>query len=131
MPESVELIGPILELLSWVGFGVGLPLLIAGWAIAKRRCPWTRTTAEVFEAGGFKGIRWSDSENSPHLTLHTAEQTSGWEPGTEVVLHYDACHPARWGLGEPREENPVLAVGWTLTAVGIICTVAGFLLMLV
>ena len=131
MPESADLIGPILELLSWVGLGAGIPLVIIGWIIAKRRCPWISTTAEVFEAGGFKGIRWSDGESAPHQTLHSDEQTSGWVPGTQVVLHYDACHPARWGLGEPREENPVRAVGWTLTGVGIFCTLAGFLLMLV
>lgn len=130
MPESADVIGAILELLTWIGFIAGIPLLLIGRAIGNRRCPWTSTTAEVFEAGGFKGVRWTDRENAPHLSLHTAEQTRELVPGTTIALHYDACHPARWGLGEPRETNPVLAVGWTLTAVGITCTLTGFILMM-
>lgn len=101
MPEPADLLGPILELMSWVGFVPGIPLIITGWVITKYRCRWASTTAEVFEAGGFKGFRSSDGANTPHPSLHSAEQTSELEPGTEVVLHYDACHPARWSLGEP------------------------------
>ena len=130
MPEATHVIGSILELLSWVGLAAGIPLVLIGRIVRRRRCAWTSTTAEVIEAGGFKGFRWSDGDNTPRLSLHSAEQTRGLEAGTEVVLHYDACHPARWGLGEPREDNPALALGWTLTAIGAGCTLIGFLLML-
>ncbi|WP_341392674.1 hypothetical protein [Arthrobacter sp. G119Y2] len=130
MPEAADVIGSILEVLSWVGLAAGLPLVLIGRTISRRRCVWISTTAEVFEAGGFKGLRWADGEGSPRQSLHTAEQTRGLEPGTEIALHYDACHPGRWGLGEPRNENPVLIVGWTLTAVGVVSTLAGFVLML-
>lgn len=130
MPEFADLIGPILDLVSWVCFVPGIPLLLCGWVVARRRCPWASTTAEVYEAGGFKGFRWSDGGNTPHLSLHTAEETRGLELGAKVVLHYDTCHPARWNLDGSRPENPVLAVGWALTGVGMVCTLAGFLLML-
>ncbi|WP_434620473.1 hypothetical protein [Arthrobacter sp. A5] len=130
MPGPADALGPILELMTWVGFVPGIPLLVAGWVVAKRRCPWTSTTAEVFEAGGYKGFRWSDGENAPHLSLHTAEETRGLEPGSEVVLHFDACHPGRWGLVPHRHDNTVMTVGWILTAVGIVCTLAGFILMM-
>ncbi|QYF90688.1 MULTISPECIES: hypothetical protein [Arthrobacter] len=130
MPEPAEFLGPVLELMSWVAFVPGIPLLIVGWAITKRRCPWTTATAEVYEAGGFKGFRWSDDANTPHLSLHTAEQTRGLETGDEILLYYDICHPARWSIRKPRNDNPVLAVGWILTAVGILCTLAGFVLMM-
>jgi hypothetical protein len=122
--------GSILEVLSWVGLAAGIPLVLIGRIISRRRCVWMTTTAEVFEAGGFTGLRWSDGEGSFRQSLHTAEQTRGLEPGTEVALHYDACHPTKWGLAEPRNENPVLIVGWTLAAVGILATLAGFILML-
>ena len=36
----------------------------------------------------------------------------------------------RGRLSMPRHENPVLIVGWILTSVGIVFTVAGFILML-
>lgn len=130
MPETVDHLGAILELMSWVGLVPGIPLVITGWVITKYRCQWTTTTAEVFEAGGFKGFRWSDAGNTSHASLHTAEHTVGLKPGAEIVLHYDVCHPTRWSLAEPRHDNPVLIVGWILTAVGIVCTLAGFVLMM-
>jgi hypothetical protein len=120
----------MLEMMSWVGFVLGIPLVIAGWIVAKRRCQWTTTTAEVFEAGGFMGFRWSDGENTPHLSLHNPTETLGLDAGTRVELHYDQCHPARWGLEPPRHENHALLIGWILTGTGILCTVAGFILML-
>lgn len=130
MSEAADVMGSILEVLSWVGLAAGIPLVLIGRIISRRRCVWITTTAEVFEAGGFTGLRWSDGEGSSRQSLHTAEQTRGLEPGTEVALHYDACHPAKWGLAEPRNENPALIVGWTLAAVGILSTLAGFILML-
>ncbi|WP_411732443.1 hypothetical protein [Paeniglutamicibacter sp.] len=123
-------LGPMLEMMSWVGFVLGIPLVIAGWIVAKRRCPWTNTTAEVFEAGGYKGFRWSDSENTPHLSLHDPAETLGLDAGTRIELHYDQCHPDRWALGPPQNDNPVLLIGWILTGTGILCTVAGFILMM-
>ncbi len=130
MPELADLLGPILELMSWIGFVPGIPLIVAGWIIARRRGPWNTATAEVFEAGGFKGFRWSDDTGAPHASLHTADQTTGLEPGAEVVLYYQARHPARWSIVQPRHDNPVLTIGWILTSVGIVCTVVGFILMM-
>lgn len=130
MTGPAAALGPMLEVMSWVGFFLGIPLLLAGWIVAKRRCRWTPTTAEVFEAGGFKGFRWSDSENTPHLSLHDPAETLGLEAGTSITLHYDQCHPARWGLETPRNENPALLTGWILTGTGILCTVVGFILMM-
>ena len=130
MPGPVEVLGPILELMTWVGFIPGIPLLIAGWMLARRRCPWTVTTAEVVEAGGFKGFRWSDGDDTSHLSLLTAEETKGLETGSEVALHYDVCHPGRWSLGPHRPDNTIMTIGWILTATGMVCTLAGFVLLM-
>jgi hypothetical protein len=96
----------------------------------RRRCHWTSTTAEVFEAGRYKGFRWSDSTDTLHLSLHAPIESRCLEAGTRIELHYDQCHPARWSLGPPRRDNPVLIIGWILTAVGILCTVTGFFLLM-
>lgn len=130
MPESADALGAILELMSWVGFVPGIPLVLAGWIIRKRRCPWTSTTAEVFEAGGFKGLRWVDDAEAPHASLLPVDRSDGLQTGTQVLIHYDACHPGRWSLHEHRPDDPVLIIGWILTAVGIVSTLAGFVLMM-
>ncbi|MDP9989005.1 hypothetical protein QMY03_09275 [Arthrobacter sp. KFRI-F3372] len=130
MPGPADVLGPILELMTWVGFVPGIPLLVTGWIMARRRCHWTSTTAEVFDAGRYKGLRWLDSANTPHLSLHALTVNSPLESGENIELHYDQCHPARWSLGPPRHDNTVLIVGWILTVLGILCTVAGFVLLM-
>ncbi|TSE14772.1 hypothetical protein B1A87_001330 [Arthrobacter sp. KBS0703] len=130
MAGLVDALGPILELMTWVGFVPGLPLLVWGLIIARRRCVWTSTTGEVYTAGGFTGFRWTDQDNVPRQTLVDADVARGLVAGNEVDLHYDLCHPSRWSLGPPKHDNTVLILGWILTAVGILCTVGGFVLLL-
>ncbi len=130
MASLADFLGPILEVMTWVGFVPGVPLLIAGWIINKRRCLWTSTTAEVFEAGRYKGFRWSDSTNDLHLSLHSPAETQALDTGTQIELHYDHCHPSRWRLDPPPHDTTVTILGLILTGVGIACTVAGFVLLM-
>jgi hypothetical protein len=110
-----------------VGFVPGIPLLIWGWIIGKRRCPRTSTSGEVFEAGRYKGFRWTDGENTPRLVLLRPKDERELMTGSEVAVHHDICHPALWGVSPPRNDNTALILGWILTTVCILCTVAGFL----
>jgi hypothetical protein len=130
MAGLVDVLGPILELMTWVGFIPGVPLLVWGLVIQRRRCVWIATTGEVYTAGGFTGFRWIDQENVPRQTLVDADVAKGLVAGNEVKLHYDICHPSRWGLRPPKHDNTVLILGWILTSVGILCTVGGFVLLL-
>jgi hypothetical protein len=127
-PEGA--LGAVLETMSWVGLVPGIPMLILGWIVAKCRCKWSKTTAEVFEAGGFQGFRWSDGDDSQHVTLNDPADVPIMDVGTQVELYYDQCHPSRWRLAPPRHENPALLIGWVLTGTGIVSTVAGFMLMM-
>lgn len=123
-------LGSVLEMMSWVGFVPGILMLIIGWIVAKRRCRWTKSSAEVFEAGGFQGFRWSDGDDRQHLTLNDPAEVQIMVVGTQVELYYDHCHAYRWSLERPRRENHALLVGWILTGTGMLCTVAGFVLMM-
>ena len=130
MASPAEFLGPILELMTWVGLVPGIPLLLTSWIMAKRRCQWNSTTAEVFDAGRYTGFRWADSSKTLHLSLHNPAYGRGPDIGTKVELHYDQCHPARWSLARPRKDNPALILGWILTGVGTLCTVGGFFLLM-
>jgi len=130
MAGLADVLGPILELMTWVGFIPGVPLLVWGLVISRRRCQWTSTTGEGYTAGGFTGFRWTDQENVTRQTLVDAEVARGLVAGNEVKLHYDLCHPSRWGLEPPKHENTVLILGWILTGLGILCTAGGFVLLL-
>ena len=130
MAGLADVLGPVLELMSWVGFIPGVPLLVWGLVISKRRCDWTTTTGEVYTAGGFTGFRWVDQENTPRQTLVDADVARGLEAGNHVELHYDICHPSRWGLRPPKHDNTILILGWILTGLGLLCTAGGFVLLL-
>ncbi|MGY2744877.1 hypothetical protein ACQCSU_09475 [Pseudarthrobacter sp. O4] len=121
--------GPILEVMTWVGFVLGLPLLAWGWIAIRRHCQWTQTTAQVFSAGGFKGYHWTDHQNADHRSLLPDAESPGLADGADVVLYYDVCHPSRWGLAPPKPDNPAWTLGWVLTGVGAISTALGFVLL--
>lgn len=122
-------LGAILEVMTWVGFVLGLPLLAWGRIALRRRCQWTETTARVFSAGGFKGYTWTDHQNAAHRSLLPAAESQGLEDGAEAVLYFDVCHPSRWGLAPPKPENAAWVLGWILTGVGAVSTALGFVLI--
>jgi hypothetical protein len=130
MASPAEFLGPILELMTWVGFVPGVPLLIIGWIISKRRCHWASTDSEVFTAGRYRGLRWTDSTSTPRQGLLQPDQAPELQAGHVTVLHYDICHPSRWRLEPPRHDNTLTVLGLLLTGVGLACAVAGFILMM-
>ncbi|AMB41972.1 MULTISPECIES: hypothetical protein [Paenarthrobacter] len=127
MAAPVDVLGPILEMMTWVGFVPGVPLLIAAWIIAKRRCQWDSVEATTFSAGGFTGLRWNRPDGSERqVLLEAVLPADGRNP---VQVHYDTCHPARWSLTPPRPDRTVLLLGLVLTAVGLLSTIGGFVLL--
>lgn len=122
--------GAILEVMTWVGFVLGLPLLAWGWFSLRRQCQWARTTGTVISAGGFRGYSWTDHNDAGHRSLLPSAESEGLVEGADVVLFYDVCHPSRWGLAPPKRDNPAWTVGWIFTGMGILATVGGFVLLL-
>jgi hypothetical protein len=116
--------------MTWVGFVVGLPLLAWGWISLRRRCEWAQTTGSVISAGGFTGYRWKDRDDADHRSLLPAAEAQGLVVGADVVLFYDVCHPSRWGLTPPKRDHAAWIVGGILTAVGVLSTVGGVVLLL-
>lgn len=122
--------GAILEVMTWVGFVLGLPLLVWGRLSQRRRCEWAVTTGTVISAGGFTGYSWTDHHDADHRSLLPPAESDGLVVGADVVLYYDVCHPSRWGLGPPKRDNPAWLLGWILTGVGALATAGGFILLL-
>ena len=129
MPASADLLGPILGLMTWVAVVPGIPLTIAGLIIAKKRCPWARAAGEVVTAGTYKALQWRPrDEATSRLILLPPDEAAKVTAGTFIVFYYDTCHPAHWSLHPPRHQNPLLVLGWILTAAGALCAVAGLVL---
>lgn len=130
MAGPADALGPILEVMTWVGLVPGVPLLVIGWILHRRRCRWISTKAEVFTAGRYQGVRWSDGGSRLRQSLLRPEDTPTSLDGNTVILHYDLCHPGRWTLSPPEQGNIFLVLGWILTSVGILCTVGGFVVIM-
>jgi hypothetical protein len=124
------MLGPILEVMTWVGFVVGLPLIIWGWTALRRRCAWVETTGKVISAGGFTGYRWKDLDDADHRSLLPAAEANGLVIGDDVVLFYDVCHPSRWALARPKRDHAAWIVGCIFTGVGALAMVGGVVLLL-
>jgi len=130
MAGSLDVLGPILEMMTWVGFVPGVPLLVIAWILAKRRCVWTTAEAEQFAAGGFLGLQWTDRAGEEQKVLLDMPAPDRSMNAQAVLVHYDLCHPSRCSLQPPRHDNTVLILGWILTGVGILSTIGGFILLL-
>ncbi|MDI2035668.1 hypothetical protein [Paenarthrobacter nitroguajacolicus] len=128
MAGPLEILGPILEMMTWVGFVPGVPLLVWAWFIARRRCVWVTAVGEQFAAGGFLGLRWVDQDQEERKVLLDIGAKEGSIGSTAVVVHYDTCHPSRCSLEPPRYDHTVLILGWILTGVGILSTIGGLVL---
>lgn len=124
-----DMLGPILEMMTWMGCVLGLLFFLVGWLIKRHRCQWTSTPAEVVEAGNYTGFRWVDNQRESHLTLLPRNATEHLERGAITTVYFDVCHPARWALSQPRHDNPLLILGWILSAVGALSFLGGFLVL--
>jgi hypothetical protein len=129
MAGFVDILGPILEMMTWVGFVPGVPLLVWAWVIARRRCQWVTADGEQFAAGGFLGLRWVDLDHEERKVLLDIAATDGGTASGSVVVHYDVCHPSRCSLEPPRYDHTVLILGWILTGVGIVSALGGLVLV--
>ncbi|MFJ5958821.1 hypothetical protein ACIQC5_23015 [Paenarthrobacter sp. NPDC092416] len=129
MAGSVDVLGPILEMMTWVGFVPGVPLLVWAWVIAKRRCVWAAADGELFQAGRYAGLRWTDQEDVQRQVLLSPAAVEGCPVAGAVTVHYDVCHSSRYSLGPPRHDHTVLILGWILTSVGILSTLGGLVLL--
>ncbi|WP_314323641.1 hypothetical protein [Paenarthrobacter ilicis] len=130
MANTVDVLGPILEVMTWVGFVPGVPLLVSAWVISRRRCVWATADGIRFAAGGFLGVQWQDQAHQEHKVLLDIPAHQDTVVSGAVLVHYDLCHPSRCSLEPPRHDNTVLILGWILTGLGILSTLGGFVLLL-
>ena len=72
----------------------------------------------MISAGGFTGYSWTDHHDADHRSLLPAAESHGLVVGSDVDLFYDVCHPSRWGLTPPKQDNAAWTLGWILTGVG-------------
>jgi len=121
--ETLALVG---EVLSWVGLGIGLPLLLLAMLIRAIEGPWHRIEIAIVEREGSSFARWFAGGEFRERPLTHGESViahEGWTPG--VVSARDPSH-ARVG-DPPHLRRVVMTLGIVFAGVGVIGLVGSLL----
>lgn len=121
--DTLALVG---EVLSWVGLGLGIPLLLVALLIRALEGSWVDVEIAVIERGGEWIARWfagGDFHERPLTRAESATAELGWSEG--VVSEKQPDH-AR--LGEPPHGRRVVrTLGIVFAGVGVLGLIASLL----
>lgn len=121
--DTLALVG---EVLSWIGLGIGLPLLFLGLLIGSVEGPWRNIEIVIIERDGAQFARWfagGDFHERPLRRGEFVPPEAEWATG--VVSAND---PARARVGEPPHLRRVLmTVGSVFAGVGVIGLIVSLL----
>ncbi|WP_104167908.1 hypothetical protein [Arthrobacter sp. SX1312] len=121
----------LIEIVSSTLTVLGLVLLSAALVMRLVDGSWSRTQAITFEHEGHPYLRWHDHR----FRIVEALWSSGSRrrrdrtpappplpPGKDVIIFYQARHPAHWSLEEPHRGSRRIAI------TGLVCAVVGTVL---
>lgn len=124
--QSLDTLALIGEVLSWIGLGVGIPLLLLALLIRLVEGRWLDIEIAVIERDGTPIARWfagGDFHERPLRRDEFAPADGGW--GTGVVSAND---PARARLGDPPHFPRVLrTLGTVFAGVGLLGLIGSLL----
>jgi hypothetical protein len=117
--NAVDAVGTIAEILSWIGLGLGLPLLAVVFLVKVHDGSWLPHEIVIVEdEGGRARARWFTAGDFWERPLRPQE-SAHWHGREEVDAFLSERHPSLMRF-EPR--RPVLhafqVLGITLAAVG-------------
>lgn len=114
------------EVLSWIGLGLGLPLLVVSALVRLVEGAWVPVEFAVIDREGRLIARWFAAGDFHERPLRRGEQThadDGWAEGV-----YSSNDPAHARIGEPPHLRRVLrTVGLVFASVGLLGLVVSLL----
>lgn len=124
--DAVDTLALVGEVLSWVGLGLGLPLLLLATLIRAVEGPWRSIEIAIVERDGSVFARWfagGDFHERPLRRDEFATPDEGWAAG--VVSAND---PARARVGDPPHmRRVIMTLGSVFVGVGAIGLVGSLL----
>jgi hypothetical protein len=130
MPQVLDAIGLISEVLTWVVLVPGLLLLLAGGVVRQLGARWHRAEGVAFADGGRRGVRWFDDKHGFLEGVFPAGDGAQPAAGADVPVYYDARNPARWQVDQPQLPGHILLLlGRIFTGVGVLSVAVGVVVM--
>lgn len=120
--ETLALVG---EVLSWIGLGVGVPLLLIALLMRLAEGPWLPVDIAIIERDGTTIARWFAGGDFHERPLRRGESSTADDGFTTGVV--SSHNPARARVGEPPHARRVLrTLGVVFTAVGVLGLIGSF-----
>jgi hypothetical protein len=130
MPNVLDAVGLISEVLTWVVLGPGLLLLLAGGTVRLAGARWCSAGGVAFVDGRRRGVRWFDGKHGFLEGDFPAGGGAELSAGADVLVYYDARNPARWQVDEPQLPGHILLLlGKILTGIGILAAAVGLVVL--
>ncbi|AZS46344.1 MULTISPECIES: hypothetical protein [Microbacterium] len=130
--NAVDAVGMIAEILSWVGLGVGLPLLTIVLLVKVHDGPWLPHEVVILEEeDGRARARWFTAGDFWERPLR-AEESVHWRGREDADAFISARHP-RLMRFEPRRPllHALQVLGITLAGVGAAAVAVSIILLFV
>lgn len=130
--NALDAVGTIAEVLSWIGLGLGLPLLVIVFLVKTHDGSWLPHEVFILEdEHGRARARWFAAGDFRERPLR-AEESIHWHGREEVDAFVSEHHP---GLMRFEPRRPLLhafqVLGITLTAVGAGAVILSVVLLFV
>jgi len=123
-------IGLILELFTWVGFGIGA-LLLVGYLIARAaRAAWVETDAVVVAAGSELRLRWLSDDRELFERLVEPDERALIGDKDHCEIRYSRFSP--WKSRLKADSRAVRALGIltvVFVGIGVVSSVASIVLL--
>ncbi|MFP7832875.1 hypothetical protein [Marisediminicola sp. LYQ134] len=117
----------VFEVLTWVGLGAGVTLLLIGYGIRLFAGRFVETWGVVIVSPtepSALSFRWMDLDRILHSSRVPPDAPGEPRLGDEVTVHFDKRDPAIARLDDPRlDGRGVRIAGWLLVAIGIVSTI--------
>lgn len=112
----IDALAVVGEVLSWVGLGVGIPLLVIAGMVALAEGRWERIDIAVIERDGVPIARWFAAGDFHERPLTSRERIADdWHQG--FVSSRD---PRNARLHPPSARRMLFALGAVFTGIGVI-----------
>lgn len=130
--NAVDAVGTIAEILSWIGLGIGLPLLAIVFLVKVHDGSWVPHEVVIVEEEGGRGrARWFAAGDFWERPLR-AEESLHWRGREEVDAFLSERHPSLMRF-EPRRPllHAIQVLGVTLAGVGAASVVLSIVLLFI
>jgi len=116
----------VADMLSWIGLGIGLPLLLLGLLFALVEGPWLRVEIVITERDSVSIAHWFAGGHARARPLRRGE--SGYVGVGSCMGVVSSHNPGRVRLGEPPQLRRVLlTLGTVFFSVGVLGFVGSLL----